>query len=773
MTVGLRARVVRWPIAGTGAARGRAVRDAVIVELALPSGVTGFGEAAPLPGLSRDQLADVLDELAILGPRLDLDLGSVADLARIGSPALRFALETAWLDASARERGVRGHEDSTVAALLVSRSGTPQDVTIAVVVDDPDDARRARAAGVTRLKIKVGDAGELARVREIAAAVPGLALRLDANRAWPRAEVGARMAAFTGFPIEYVEEPCVDAAALLDDAALPLRIALDESLADLDDAAVAHALRSPRLAAVILKPTLLGGARACLALATRARAAGVASIVSHGLEGPIGTAACAELARATGGEHAVGLAAHPALAAWNVDVVQLRGASVIAAAAPGLGLARDALERALERLADPLSITTAAHDAAEDVAVVTLTASSTWSTCARRSRLVVPARAVIATPTLETLAVIHRALDDRAPLALLHPRATAAEQSRQRALVEAAPLDDAAFVLFTSGSTGTPRGVVLGREGLLAAADMHAAHLGWRADDRWLLALSLAHAGGLAIAVRCLVARRPLELVEDPATLARQLASCTLASLVPTQLAMLLDDPAWRPAPGLRAVLLGGAAAPPSLLAAAAARGVPFVTTYGMTESFGQLATASPARTGDPEAPLVPLPGVTITAGTRAAPAAIRVRAPALALRYLDDPVTSGTAIAPELATADLGFFEGGALYVVGRADDVIISGGENVHPHAVEAVLAATPGVRAACAFGVADERWGQLVGAALAIDDRFDVAAAVERWQHALPPHARPRQLALVGTLPVSPSGKLDRRAAAQIPRTPVRSR
>jgi O-succinylbenzoic acid--CoA ligase len=268
--------------------------------------------------------------------------------------------------------------------------------------------------------------------------------------------------------------------------------------------------------------------------------------------------------------------------------------------------------------------------------------------------------------------------------------------------------------------------------------------------------------------VRCLAARRPVVLAGDGEPLAPRLAECTLASLVPAQLAALLDDPAWRPPPRLRAILLGGAAAPPALLAAAAARGVPFLTTYGMTETFGQVATMAPERAGDPGAPLVALPGVSLEAGTRADPAPIRVRGPMLAPRYLD-----GAPIAPELVTADLGFVEDGALHVAGRADDVIVSGGAKVHPLEIEAVLAATPGVRAACAFGVPDERWGQLVCAALATAPGFELAAAAARWRAALPAHARPRRLALVDELPLLATGKPDRRAAARLPLAPVRYR
>jgi O-succinylbenzoic acid--CoA ligase len=201
------------------------------------------------------------------------------------------------------------------------------------------------------------------------------------------------------------------------------------------------------------------------------------------------------------------------------------------------------------------------------------------------------------------------------------------------------------------------------------------------------------------------------------------------------------------------------------VLARAAARGVPFLLTYGMTESFGQLATAPPHAAGDPRAPLVPLSGVELIGGTRDQPAPVRVRGSMLATRYLD-----GTAIAPELITRDLGFLESGALVVVRRADDVIISGGEHVHPATVEAVLTATPGVRAAIAFAVPDERWGQIVGAAVVIERELD-DAAIAAWHAALPAHARPRELAIVRELPMLATGKLDRRAAAQLPRAPVR--
>ena len=358
-------------------------------------------------------------------------------------------------------------------------------------------------------------------------------------------------------------------------------------------------------------------------------------------------------------------------------------------------------------------------------------------------------RVRVATHDEDTVRTIHAALDAREPIALLHAKFPEAELARQRALVEDATFEPGdAVVLFTSGSTGAARGVVLSRDAIEAAAAASWEHLGRRDDDRWLCPLSLAHAGGLSIIVRCRAAGIAYELVDGACSW-----SCagTLISLVPTQLADL------QPWPELRAALLGGASAPRPLVDAALARGVPVLQTYGLTETFGQIATAKV-----PGGPLIPLPGVTITGGTREAPARLCVRGPMLATRYLD-----GERIAPELNTSDLGFVEDGIVYVIGRADDVIITGGENVDPSQVESVIAATPGVREVAAFGLADERWGEVVAIAIAVDDAFDRARSRDEWHRALAPHARPRRLALTtGALPRLPSGKLDRRAIASLP-------
>ena len=395
--VSIAARTIRWPITSRGAARGRTERAAVVIEARTDRGVIGLGEAAPLPGMSADTLGDAERAIAAFTQRAPFEVAdreaacalaaSVANLATAtslataanlaaaspatASPAARFAIETALLDALARDRRI------TLAALLeppIHRTPAiphvknapstrherpqaihPRRIPLAAVVDDPEAARRAFAAGIRCLKIKLAAGDAPVRVRAIAEAVPDAKLRIDANRSWPRAEVVARLAALAPFPIDYVEEPCAEAHRLAAEP-LPCQIALDESLAELAPDELGVALRGPALAALVLKPTLLGGLSAVLALAERARHAGVAAIVSHGLEGPVGTAACAELALALGGDHPAGLAPHPALTAWSIVVEQLAADHVHPAASPGLGfpdLDLAGVDRACRERADP------------------------------------------------------------------------------------------------------------------------------------------------------------------------------------------------------------------------------------------------------------------------------------------------------------------------------------------------------------------------------------------------------------------------------------
>lgn len=396
---------------------------------------------------------------------------------------------------------------------------------------------------------------------------------------------------------------------------------------------------------------------------------------------------------------------------------------------------------------------------------------------------------LVATSTPETVARFFALVDAGVSAVLLHPRGTPAERRAQAAAVgcalvlepdgevaRPAGVDRAASaaapggperplaVLFTSGSTGTPRGVELSRRAFAAAAAASAERLGWRSDDRWLCVLPLAHVGGLSILVRCLLAARPVVLLPafDPKAVVEAVErdGVTLASFVPTMTARLLEErPDWRPPPGLRAVLLGGAAAGPELWSAARERGLPLLETYGMTETCSQVATAVPGS--DPRA-MRPLPGFDV----RVRNERIEVRGPALFTRYLPegahpDPFT------PDgwFRTGDTGRLrDDGTLAPLGRADEAIVTGGENVAPAEIEHVLELHPSVRRAAVVGLPDRLWGEVVAAAL-VEEPGTARPSDPELRAWLAPRLagfrHPRRIAWVARLPATPSGKVDRAA------------
>jgi O-succinylbenzoic acid--CoA ligase len=430
---------------------------------------------------------------------------------------------------------------------------------------------------------------------------------------------------------------------------------------------------------------------------------------------------------------------------------------------------------------DPLSITAAARDAADAVALHVGRERYTFAQLADlvRTRLAAlgpelkPGRPVplVGRNTLERLVALYTLLEARVPVLLLHPKLTDAERAAEIAATERAAgtlPDDAAVILYTSGTTGQARGAVLTRSALIASAQASAANLGWEPEDCWLLAMPLARVGGLSIVTRCLAARRAVALA--PAFDATQLPDwllryrVSLLSLVPTMLAQLLDvHPHWRPPEHLRVALIGGAEAPPKLLERAAQRGLPIVITYGCTETCSQVVVTPYARRFEAAACGAGrvLPGTEL----RIDDGRILVRGPMRMTGYLGEP-----SLAPGdwFDTGDLGEFDAdGFLHLRARRADLIVSGGENVYPAEVERVLEACPGVRAAAVFGVADETWGQVVAAALvpgpqppADDVLIDHLAA------RLAPYKRPRRIGLVPSLPMTAGGKLDRAALAAQP-------
>lgn len=336
--------------------------------------------------------------------------------------------------------------------------------------------------------------------------------------------------------------------------------------------------------------------------------------------------------------------------------------------------------------------------------------------------------------------------------------------------------DDAQLILFTSGTTGKPKAVRLTQRNLLSSAVASAFRLGVRPDDRWLVALALHHMGGIGPVLRGPLYGMAVVLREefDAGPVADDIAAhdVTAVSLVPTMLRRTLDSRGTL-ADSLRVVLLGGAPAPDELVERCRDRSVPAYPTYGMTETASQVATATPAEAfahvGTVGRPLMWTDVTVRDADGKPFPAGkmgeLVVSGPTVSPGYYDDPEATAEAFTSEgLLTGDVGYRdEAGRLYVVGRVDDRIITGGENVYPGEVETALRAHPGVVDAAVVGLPDEEWGELVAALVvpAGDDVPDVESLREFCRDRLAGFKLPRAVAVTDELPRTDSGTVDRGA------------
>ncbi len=320
----------------------------------------------------------------------------------------------------------------------------------------------------------------------------------------------------------------------------------------------------------------------------------------------------------------------------------------------------------------------------------------------------------------------------------LDPRLPA--PARRAVLAAAHPTDDVepgdALVMITSGTTGAPKAAVLTHDAIRASASATSARL--QVDptaDHWLACLPLSHVGGLSVVTRALLTGTPLTVQSrfDAAAVEQAaVAGCTLTSVVPTALARI-------DAARFRAILVGGQAPPQD-------RPANVVATYGMTETGSGIVYDG-----------YPLDGVEIRIDEQGE---IELRAPMTLRTYRDgtDPKS------PDgwLPTGDMGELRDGRLTVHGRRGDLIITGGENVWPAAVEAALVTHPGVREVAIGGRSDPEWGQRVVATVVPTDPGTppLLEELRAWaRETLPAYAAPREVVLAAELPRTTSGKLRR--------------
>ncbi|MDN5805970.1 MAG: AMP-binding protein [Brevibacterium sp.] len=346
-----------------------------------------------------------------------------------------------------------------------------------------------------------------------------------------------------------------------------------------------------------------------------------------------------------------------------------------------------------------------------------------------------------------------------------------------------------ALVLFTSGSTGTAKAVALSAEALATSA---------RATERllagpgeWHLSLPINHIAGFQVELRArLAGREPVRTTSATFTadafadeagelFARSGGRPSYTSLVPTQMHRILaDERATQAAAKFDAILLGGSAISPALLEQAAARGLSIVRTYGMSETAGGCVYNG-----------VPFDGVEITITNSST---IDLRGRVVADSYVeitpeghiapvdDQALTTDDDGARSMHTSDLGRLDDGVLTVLGRADDIIVSGGTNVSPHALETGLLPIwqhHGIAEVLVTWVPDDEWGKLLVALVRLDDSVssavsetmnsprDFARCLGGLDHGMHGQLLPRLAFPVRQIPNRSIGKPDRQAAARL--------
>jgi O-succinylbenzoic acid--CoA ligase len=294
------------------------------------------------------------------------------------------------------------------------------------------------------------------------------------------------------------------------------------------------------------------------------------------------------------------------------------------------------------------------------------------------------------------------------------------------------------LVVATSGSTGAPKRVLLSRRAVLASVAATQSRL--NGSGRWALVLPPTYVAGLQVICRSLVAGH------EPVLGAWEGADFT--SLVPTQLHRLLDDPESVAAlRGMHTILLGGGPIDPALRARAAEEGLRVVATYGSAETAGGCVYDG-----------YPLDGVGLDVDDDGR---IRISGPTLFDGYDGDRgLTARVLVDGWFLTADAGRLDDdGRLHVLGRLDDVVVSGGVNVPLSAVAARLRAHPDVAAAEVVGVPDVEWGQRVVAFVV--GEISVEAARDWVSEEHPRSWAPREVVSVEELPMLANGKVDRMA------------
>lgn len=695
-------------------------RAGVLVTVWNREGQSGVGEAAPLEGFTEETTEQAFVQLQSIAKAWSQNPpGSMTSAQDVDVlvcqntwyPTVRFAIEQALLTLLAAET------QTSLAELLGGRSTL--NMPSHQLVRNVEESVEAVRAGYTVLKIKVGQPWQdhVAKIAAIREAVgPDIAMRLDANGSWPPKPAEEALAALEPLGIACIEEPLAGhdlraLAALKQKTSIP--IGLDESVRTLEALNRSIALQSGDT--LVLKPMFIGGLKRSVEMANRAKEAGMNVFVTSTLESPVGLEGAQAVAQA--------------IAPW-VDVCGLSRAHLSDSPVPSRPhevqhpLMASAADRpchvalTLAGTAGPTHWTyrelkTRVAEAAYVLKQRGITPGSRVGIAGPRDHQWVIWMHAVSWAGATAVLIPHTATElefnryiEMGALDLLttdRPRSDVACQSwacpKADGLLPPRPwkLDAPQIELFTSGSTGTPKSVSLTGNQLLFSTFGSAIRCGHSRDDVWGCALPLEHVGGLSILLRTAwlgtTAYVWPRFVPEAINAAIDAGEITQCSLVPTMLDALLDDRGDRPAPKtLRMILIGGAAASESLIARASALSLPLLVTWGMSETASQVATTW-VKDSSPR-------------GVGAALPFANVRVLATGQLRIEGPIAGPQGV----TTQDTGHI--GAdhhIHITGRNDRTIISGGSNIAPAEVEAVLETHPSIDEACVVGLPDPTWGE----------------------------------------------------------------
>ncbi|MEM9950412.1 MAG: o-succinylbenzoate--CoA ligase [Chloroflexota bacterium] len=342
-------------------------------------------------------------------------------------------------------------------------------------------------------------------------------------------------------------------------------------------------------------------------------------------------------------------------------------------------------------------------------------------------------------------------------------------------------LDEPFFIVHTSGTSGKPKGATLTYGNVFYSAMASAYRIGHHTNDVWLCVLPLFHVGGLSVFIRAMLYGITVDLYEkfDVEAINRALTNdpITLISLVPTMLYRLLETRETQWTDSLRLVLLGGAATTSDLMQRCIDENIPVATTYGLSEASSQVATTlagdavkKAGTVGKPlmftQIKIVDDDGNPQASGDYGE---VLVKGMTVMQGYYNNPdATAKTIRDGWLHTGDIGYLDAdGDLFLVQRRSDLIITGGENVYPAEVEAVLRQLPDIAQVAVVGVDDAEWGQKVATAIVLTENATLSTedvTIYARQH-LAGYKIPRLVRFVDALPLTGSGKIQRNAVREL--------